>query len=160
MITRTLSKYQIEQPANKEHRLKINIMKKIYLLFLLLVMSTAAIAQADDVKAGQNEDAVFTAVDDEPQFPGGIEAMYQYIASNVNYPAKAKEEKISGRVIVSFVVEKDGTISNAKTLRCPDEILCEEALRVVQAMPKWKPGRVKGKKVRAQFTLPIAFKLN
>lgn len=111
-------------------------------------------------ESGEGEEVVFTVVEDEPEFPGGMEAMYQYLVSNVQYPEAAKEKKVTGKVYVSFVVERDGRITEVKLLRCPDETLGEEAMRVVKAMPRWKAGRVKGKKVRAQYVLPINFTLN
>lgn len=139
---------------------KSETMKKIFTLVIFLAAAMVAGAQAPAVTGGDNDDPVFTVVEQEPEFAGGIEALYQYIATNVKYPEKAKASKINGRVLVSFVIEKDGSISNIKVKQCPDEALCEEAMRVVRAMPRWKPGMVKGKKVRAQYVLPINFTLN
>ena len=139
---------------------KSETMKKIFTLVIILVAAMVASAQVPAVPGGDNDDPVFTVVEQEPEFTGGIEALYQYIATNVKYPEEAKASKIKGRVLVSFVVEKDGSISNIKVKQCPDEALCEEAMRVVRAMPRWKPGMVKGKKVRAQYVLPINFTLN
>ena len=135
-------------------------MRKILPFILALMLGSVAIAQTPVQVFDPDDEPVFTVVDNEPEFPGGMENLYQYIATNVQYPAKAKTDKIAGRVFISFVIEKDGSISNIKTLHCPDESLCQEAVRVVKAMPKWKPGRVKGKKVRVQFTLPINFQLD
>ena len=137
-------------------------MRRIIILSVMLAACLAASAQANvaTTTAGEQDETVYTLVDQEPVFPGGIEAMYQYIAANVHYPDKAKEQKITGKVIVQFAIEKDGTVSNIKMLHCPDESLCAEAERVVKAMPRWKPGSVKGKKVRVQYTLPINFSLN
>lgn len=135
-------------------------MKSIITLVIILAAGLMAAAQVDDVRVVNNEEEVFTVLEEDPEFPGGMEALYQYIAANVKYPESAKEKKITGRVFISFVIEKNGTISNITVLRSPDEILSSEAIRVVKAMPKWKPGRVKGKPVRAKFTLPINFKLD
>ena len=128
-------------------------------LALMLAVPLAAQVESQSV-AIPEEEPVYTVVEEDPEFPGGIEALYQYLSSNIKYPEKAKAEKITGRVFISFVIEKDGSISNAKVLRCPDEMLCDEAMRVVKAMPKWKPGRQRGKRVRTQYTLPISFTLN
>lgn len=96
-----------------------------------------------------------------PEFPGGDQGMYMYIAKNIVYPQEAKETGISGTSFVTFVIEKDGSISDVKLLRefvkCPD---CDkEAMRVVQAMPKWRPGIQYGRAVRVQFNMPIKFQL-
>lgn len=139
---------------------KAESMKKLFTLVILLAAAMVASAQVPATTGGDADEQVFTIVDDEPEFPGGIESLYQFIATNVKYPEAAKEKKVTGRALVSFIIEKDGSISNIGTTHCPDESLCEEAMRVVRAMPRWKPGRVKGKKVRVQYVLPINFKLD
>ena len=137
-------------------------MKKIILMLSIALMGGAAMAQVEVIPAAsQNtEEEVFVVVEEEPEFPGGMEALYRYLAANIHYPAEAKAEKIQGTVFVSFVIEKDGSVSNIKVLRDIGSGCSEEAIRVVQAMPKWKPARQRGKRVRAQYTLPIKFKLN
>ncbi len=96
-----------------------------------------------------------------PSFPGGQAALMQYLSENVHYPAIAKENGVQGRVICLFVVEKDGSISNLEVVRSGgDPSLDNEALRVLQAMPKWTPGQQKGRLVRVKYTIPINFKLN
>lgn len=137
-------------------------MKKILLMLSIALMGgNAAMAQVEVTPAAsQNtEEEVFVVVEEDPEFPGGMDALYQYLASNIRYPEKAKKEKIEGRVFVSFVIEKDGSVSNIKVLRDIGGGCAEEAMRVVQAMPKWKPGRQRGKRVRTQYTLPINFNL-
>jgi TonB family protein len=105
-------------------------------------------------------DTIYGVVDELPQFPGGESAMYKWIAQHMKYPKEAMEKEISGRVTIQFVVEKNGDVTNAKALRAPDPILSEEALRVVNAMPKWKPGKNnKGETVRCHYRLPITFRL-
>ena len=106
-----------------------------------------------------NTDEVFKVVEVDPEFPGGEEALYKYLAENIKYPEKAKNEKIEGRVYITFVIEKDGTVSDAKVLRSVNEELDAEALRVINAMPKWKPGTQRGVPVRVQYNIPISFKL-
>ena len=95
-----------------------------------------------------------------PQFAGGDEARIKYMIENVKYPEAAMKQGKQGTVYVSFVVEKDGSITNTKVIRGVENSLDAEAFRVVSAMPKWKPGTDKGKPVRVQFNMPIQFKLS
>lgn len=104
-------------------------------------------------------DQVFQVVEVDPEFPGGTEALYKYLAGNVKYPEKAKADGTEGRVIVSFVVEKDGSVTDAKVMRSVSDEVDAEALRVVQGMPKWTPGMQQGTPVRVHYNLPITFKL-
>ena len=106
------------------------------------------------------EEEVFLVVEDDPEFPGGLSALSQYLASNIKYPQLAKENNITGKVFVSFVVEKDGSVGQVKILRDIGGGCGAEAVRVVKAMPKWKPGKQRGKPVRTQFNLPVDFSLN
>ena len=105
------------------------------------------------------EDEIFQVVEQEPAFPGGVEALYKFVQSNLKYPQLAKENNIEGRVFVQFVVEKDGSVSNVKAARDIGGGCGAEAVRVVKAMPKWAPGKQRGKAVRAAYTLPVVFKL-
>ena len=138
-------------------------MKKIVLTIALALMGTALMAQNDDATETRPistiEEEVFVVVEEEPEFPGGMEALYRYLASNIKYPELAKKEKIQGTVYVSFVVEKDGSVTNIKVLRDIGGGCSEEAVRVVRQMPKWKPGRQRGQRVRVQYNLPIKFSL-
>ena len=106
-----------------------------------------------------NDEDILDVVEVDPEFPGGMEALYKYLAENIKYPEQAKAEKIQGRVAVSFVIEKDGSVTNAKVLRGIGGGCDEEALRVVNAMPKWTPGRMSDEPVRVNYVLPITFKL-
>ena len=106
-----------------------------------------------------NDEDILDVVEVDPEFPGGMEALYKYLAENIKYPEQAKAEKIQGRVAVSFVIEKDGSVTNAKVLRGIGGGCDEEALRVVNAMPKWTPGRMSNEPVRVNYVLPITFKL-
>lgn len=94
-----------------------------------------------------------------PEYPGGINNLYQYFSARFQYPAKARKKNIQGRVIVSVIVEKDGSISNTKIAHSVSPVLDNEALKLVNASPKWKPGTINGKPVRVQRTLPINFVL-
>ena len=105
-------------------------------------------------------DTVFDIVDEIPEFPGGIDAMTRFVASNIKYPQDAIDEGKEGRVFVSFVVEKDGWVSNVKVLKGVCESIDEEAARVVRGMPRWKPGMKDGKPARVSFQLPVTFKLD
>ena len=105
------------------------------------------------------DDSVYNNIEVMPEFPGGMEAMMKYLSENIKYPEQAKEKNTQGRVLVSFVVEKDGSISNVKVARGIGNGCDEEAVRVISAMPKWKPGKHNGKKVRVSFAIPISFKL-
>ena len=110
--------------------------------------------------ATSKEDTIYQICEIMPQFPGGEQAMMKYIAENVKYPEDAKEKNQSGRVFLSFVVEKDGRVDDVKVLKSVCESVDNEAVRVVKAMPNWKPGKQKGKPVRVSYCLPITFKLN
>jgi len=109
--------------------------------------------------ATSKEDTVYQIVEQMPQYTGGEQAMMKFVAENVKYPQEAKDKNISGRVFVSFVVEKDGSVSNVKVLRGIGGGCDEEAARVISAMPKWKPGKQKGEPVRVSYQIPINFKL-
>ena len=102
---------------------------------------------------------VYEIVEDMPTFPGGVTELMNYLSKNTHYPAATKRDGIQGRVIVSFIVEPDGSISNAKLVRSVDANLDREALRVVSEMPNWTPGKQGGNKVRVRYSLPIAFRL-
>ena len=103
---------------------------------------------------------VFKIVEVQPQFPGGMEACMKWIADNVKYPAISAENGVQGRVTVRFIIEKDGSITNAEVVRGVDPNLDKEALRVISKMPKWEAGKQRGKAVRCYFNLPVKFRLN
>lgn len=102
---------------------------------------------------------IFMIVEEMPEFPGGQEALQRYLASSVRYPVIAQENGIQGRVYVQFVIDQTGAVTNATILRGVDPSLDREALRVVQAMPKWKPGKQRNRAVRVSYTVPINFVL-
>ena len=110
--------------------------------------------------ATSEEDTVYQIVDEMPKFPGGEQAMFKFISENVKYPQEAKDKNISGRVFVNFVVEKDGSVDEVKVLRSIGGGCDEEAVRVVKSMPKWTPGKQKGKPVRVSYIIPFVFKLD
>lgn len=110
-------------------------------------------------EAEEIEEEIFTVVETQPQFPGGEDSLYNFIYSNLRYPQVAKDNAIEGRVFLTFVVEKDGSITNVKIKRDIGGGCGHEAKRVVEMMPKWIPGKQNGKPVKVQFNLPIIFKL-
>ena len=116
------------------------------------------ISEKQESRATEGE--VFQVVEEMPEFPGGMAECMKWLGQNIKYPAEAKEKGVQGRAIVQMVVEKDGTITNAKVVRGVDPLLDAEALRVVNQSPKWKPGMQKGEAVRVKYTLPIMFKLS
>jgi TonB family protein len=102
---------------------------------------------------------VFVVVEDQPQFPGGNAAMMKFLGENIKYPVEAQQKGTEGRVIVNFVVEKDGSLSDFNVVNSIDPLLDAEALRVLESMPKWIPGKQRGEEVRVRFTLPVVFRL-
>lgn len=110
-------------------------------------------------KEGTDPDKPYDVVETMPQFPGGTGKLFEFLSMNVKYPAEAEKNDVQGRVIATFVVEKDGAISNAKVVRSIHPALDAEALRVINAMPKWTPGMQKGEPVRVKYTVPVTFRL-
>ena len=94
-----------------------------------------------------------------PSFPGGNAALMKYLGDNIKYPVVAQENGVQGRVVVSFVVERDGSITDVKVVRSVDPSLDREAVRVVSTMPKWIPGKQNGSAVRVKYNVPVAFRL-
>ncbi len=115
------------------------------------------------VKVEEEESAeemqIFMVVESMPEFPGGEANLYKFLAENIKYPQMAKESGIQGRVFVTFVVERDGSVTDVRVLRGIGGGCDEEAIRVVKAMPKWTPGKQRGKSVRVQYNLPVKFTL-
>ena len=105
------------------------------------------------------EQEIFQIVEEMPAFPGGEAKLMEYVGKNIKYPQIARETGIQGRVFIGFVVEPDGSVSNVKLLRGIGGGCDEEAMRVVKSMPKWKPGKQRGKAVRVSYQIPVLFKL-
>lgn len=106
------------------------------------------------------EDEIFVFVEEMPSYPGGEEALYKYLYSNIQYPDMARDNNITGTVVIRFVVEKDGSVTKAVVAREIGGGCGKEALRVVNTLPKWKPGKQSGRPVRTEFTLPVQFQLD
>lgn len=123
-----------------------------------LIMRMAGVVYRPELEVEGGEDDVFTVVETMPEFPGGPKAFHKYLAENVRYPQCYDTGEPVGRVIVQFVVEKDGRITNAEVVRALDKGACDqEALRVVNSMPNWNPGKQSGKPVSVRYTVPINF---
>ncbi|WP_294082748.1 M56 family metallopeptidase [Proteiniphilum sp. UBA5384] len=103
---------------------------------------------------------IFVVVDEQPEFPGGVNAMMQFLGENIRYPVEAQKSGIQGRVICNFLVMKDGSIDSVKVVRGVDPLLDAEAVRVLQSMPQWVPGKQRGEEVNVRFTVPIVFNLD
>ena len=137
----------------------------IALLFVLSCESkkqlvSDKVVEADSPQNGTpTPDKVYAQADEFPEFPGGPEGLRSYISKHIQYPAAAAMMGIQGKVYVQFVVEKDGSVSRAKILRGIDSSLNEEALRVVNSFPKWKPAKINGQSVAFSYAIPINFVL-
>ena len=125
---------------------------------LIMVFAFSLNVNAQEKKT-ENSDVVFTVVENEAEFPGGVEAMNRFMAENIKYPTLAKQKNIEGKVIISFIVEKNGTLSDIRTIKDIGVGCGDEGVRIVKLMPKWKPAKQKGQPVRQQFLLPISFVL-
>ena len=132
------------------------------------IVSSEELNQAVDIKyvpvaveeEEPEEQTIFEVVEQMPEFPnGGMAGLMQYLSKNIKYPTIAQENGTQGRVTVQFVVNKDGSIVDAKVLRGVDPYLDKEAVRVIMGMPKWKPGMQRGKPVRVKYTVPVMFRL-
>jgi protein TonB len=108
----------------------------------------------------EDDEEFFMVVENMPEFPGGDLGLMKYIQKNIKYPAIAKEYNITGKVFIQFIVDKTGSVINVKVVRGVDKNLDAEAVRVIKSLPKYKPGKQRGKAVRVMFTVPINFTLN
>ena len=133
-------------------------MKKMILLSMMAVLGLMT-ANAQKTVISQSNQSVYDQVEQMPEFPGGMPAMIEFLKTNLKYPKDAIKQQVGGRVMVMFVVETDGTLSNVRVAKKVFPSLDSEAVRVVKTMPKWKPGKEKGRPVRVNFTLPVVFSL-
>ena len=136
-------------------------MKKI-LFIALLSFGFMANAMAQHFDEGEEvieqSDKVFEVVDEMPSFPGGQSALFDFMAKNIKYPEVAEDNGIQGRVLVTFIVKKDGSLSDVRVAKSVDPSLDKEAVRIIKSMPKWNPGTHKGMYVNVKFTLPVTFR--
>lgn len=133
-------------------------MKKLIILSLMALFGLTTVSAQKTVVAQKNQ-KVFDVVEQMPEYPGGIQALFEYLSQNVKYPSDAENQKVEGRVIATFIVETDGTINNVEVVKPVFPSLDAEAIRVLSAMPKWTPGKQSGKEVRVKYTVPINFNL-
>lgn len=129
---------------------------KIFFPLLLLFVIIPAISFSQE---NTNQDPVFTIVETTPVYPGGQEALMSLIKDNLVYPIEAKEKEVEGTVYASFIIEKDGSVSDIKIIKSIGSGCDEEVLRVLNLMKKWEPGKQNGKYVRVQFNLPVKFSM-
>lgn len=122
-----------------------------------MITQTEIKVQAEEII--EDEPEIFLVVEEEPEFPGGMQALNEYLASNTKYPQIAKENGITGVVYVNFVIDSKGKVGKIKVARSVDPLLDAEAIRVVQSMPQWKPGKQSGRAVHVSFNLPVRFVL-
>jgi protein TonB len=113
-----------------------------------------------EVEPEPEEEEIFMVVEDQPEFSGGTAALLEYLRKNIKYPAICRENNIQGRVLVTFIVNKDGAIVEPEVVKSVNPSLDKEALRVISTMPNWKPGSQRGKPVRVKYTVPVNFRLN
>jgi TonB family protein len=148
-------------------------MTKILYTLLMLLLCTVSFAQETDpvdsiqkyepiygTLPADSVNYVFEKLDQLPEFPGGSEGMLHYLAGNVRYPSKARKKNIQGKVVITFVVDKNGSVVAPNVTRSVNKEIDEEAMRVITDMPRWKPGLMNGKPVKVLYHLPITFKLS
>ena len=133
-------------------------MKKL-ILMLLMAVCCLMTANAQKTVISQTNQKVFDTVEQMPEYPGGMQAMIAFLQTNMKYPEDAAKQKVEGRVMVQFIVETDGSVSDVHVAKQVFPSLDAEAIRVVQAMPKWTPGKEKGQVVRVKYNLPIVFRM-
>lgn len=130
----------------------------VVLLFAFIVVDKPLSAQTEKSDTNQ-EPLVFRIVEAMPEYPGGMEALYKFLTENITNPENCRADSIQGTVYVRFIVNKEGNVRDIEVLRSPHEDLSKEAIRVVGLMPRWTPGRQRGKTVDEYFNLPIRFSL-
>ena len=149
------------RPDNSTDVQRLKTAKKMKKLILMLLMAECCLmtANAQKTVVSQTNQKVFDTVEQMPEYPGGMQAMIAFLQTNMKYPEDAAKQKVEGRVMVQFIVETDGSISDVHVAKQVFPSLDAEAIRVVQAMPKWTPGKEKGNVVRVKYNLPIVFRM-
>jgi periplasmic protein TonB len=133
-------------------------MKKTIYLLLLVIFSVVAYSQNQQVKKDSEE--VYTVVEKMPIYPGGEDSLYAFLGRNMKYPVVAQENGIQGKVVVRFVVQKNGSVGNVEIVRSINPSCDKEVIRLVNSLPKWTPGSQDGKLVPVWYTMPVIFKLD
>lgn len=157
MIARTIAQ-SVPAAANLADKTERLLAQQATVVETPGVVQQAGEMGLSDESIDQKGKKVYSVVERMPSFPGGMKALMEYLATNIKYPKECSDKGIEGRVIVSFIVEKDGSISGAKVVRSIDPMLDAEALRVINSMPKWTPGMQSGKPVAVKYNIPISFK--
>lgn len=146
-------------------------MKSSFIFIAMMAYSSLAYSQSDNsdiandkqvvdtIKTKQDGSKIYDRPEKMPSFPGGVKALMDYLSENIKYPAAAERKDIQGRVIVQYVVQKDGSITDVKVVKSVHPLLDTEAIRVTTTMPKWIPGEYNGNPVSVRYTMPITFKL-
>ena len=136
-------------------------MKKFYALFLSILAYSYAFSQSASIGNYSNSEEIYTAIEEMPQFPGGVSALMEYLRNNIQYPREALKRGIQGRVVAQFVVKKDGSIGDVKILRGVNPDFDKEIIRLCKSLPQFTPGRMHGQAVNVWYTIPpISFKLS
>lgn len=139
-------------------------MKKILKIFLIMLLtfvgSTCFAQEIESIEEEPLENDVYTIVENMPEFPGGQDSLFKFLAKNIIYPKEAKEKGIQGKVYVNFTIEEDGSVNHVKIIRGVHPLLDNEAVRVIKLLPKWKPGTQRGKTVKVSYNLPITFNMS
>jgi len=135
-------------------------MKTLNWIFYPVLILSVFLLQPVNAQGDEKRDSVYTNVDQLPEFPGGNEALKNYVLNEIVYPPEAKKEGIQGKVFISFTVNKKGAVTDAKIVKGVHGLLDKEALRVIENMPKWTPGKHQGKVVSVSYTLPVQFALS
>ena len=131
----------------------------IFLAFMAMVLSMSA--QVNKATSSQTDSSrIFVDYEENAQFPGGDMACKKWMQEHIKYPESCRSDSIQGRVVVSFIVERDGSLDSIRVVRSPDPALSEEAIRLVSEMPRWKPARYYNKTIRSRFFLPVIFRLH
>lgn len=162
----TITDYRYDEPQKKQiikkgkrnATIKTNAVDEVVVVEAVTPQKVEPVEMPNAMKVEIKEKA-FDVVEQMPQFPGGPAALMQFLSQNVKYPEEAYQKGTQGRVIVTFVVEKDGSITEAHVVRSIDPLLDKEALRVINSMPNWKPGTQNDEPVRVKYTVPITFRL-
>lgn len=152
--------------SDKSSRWKLGLYGVTGMLALVLIGVVAACSEDETEKvlkfssvSAPEADKIFMAVETNPEFPGGVDALYQYLAENIKYPEAARKAKVSGRVFLKFVVRTDGSINDVRVMKGIGFGCDQEAIRIVKNMPKWDPGKQSGRLVNVEYILPISFQL-
>jgi protein TonB len=149
---------KMESKKNTNGKILIGMLLAVCLIAVFACdQKKLAKSKTSQINSEQLEEKVYEKVEQMPEFPGGVLELRKFLATSVRYPVDAQLKQIQGKVFVSFVIGKDGSVKNVKIARGVDPLLDAEALRVVNSMPKWSPGKNKGKTVAVGFTLPITF---